>query len=61
MKIKAGFYIKNYFVNYHETSATRKKKRNLKKKKKIQKLAVKRHCLLSPFYPIEVAFLKLAK
>ena len=37
------------------------KKKKSEKKKKIQKVAVKRHCLLSPFYPIEVAFLKLAK
>ena len=35
-------------------------KRNLKNKK-IQKVAVKRYCLLSSFYPLEVAVLKCAK
>ena len=33
MKIKAGFYIKNCFDNYHETTATRKKKKFEKQKK----------------------------
>ena len=28
IKIKAGFYIKNYFDNYHEVTATSKKKKS---------------------------------
>ena len=42
-------------------TATRKKFKNLKKKKKIQKIAVKRYCLPSSFYPFKVAFLKYAE
>ena len=33
MKIKTGFYIKNYFDNYHKTTTTRKKKKSEKQKK----------------------------
>ena len=45
MKIKAVFYIKNYFDNYRETTATREK-RNLENKK-IQKNSCERSCLPS--------------
>ena len=50
---------KDYFDNYYEATATSKKKKgNLKK---IQKMAVKRYCLLPSFYTFEVTFLKFAK
>ena len=45
MKIKAVFYVKNYFDNYRETTATRKKE--IWKTKKSKKIAVKRSCLPS--------------
>ena len=61
MNIKADSYIKMYFDNYHEATPTRKKKKRNLKNEKIQKIANKRHCLLSSFYPLEVAFLKLVK
>ena len=37
IKIKVGFYIKDYFDNYHETTDTEKKKGNLKNFKKSKK------------------------
>ena len=37
IKIKAGFYIKDYFDNYHETTATRKKEKKSEKLKKSKK------------------------
>ena len=37
IKIKVGFYIKDYFDNYHETTDTEKKKGNLKIFKKSKK------------------------
>ena len=37
IKIKVGFYIKYYFDNYHKTTDTGKKKRNLKNFKKSKK------------------------
>ena len=59
-KDKAWFlYQKSYFNNYHERGLLGKTKRN-QKNEKIQKTAVK-YFLPSSFYPLEVAFLKLAK
>ena len=37
MKLKAGFYIKIYFDNYHEATATRKKMKEIWKIKKYKK------------------------
>ena len=54
--MKAGFYIKIILT----ITMRRLKKRNLKNKN-IPKIAVKRYCLPSSSYPLEVAFLKLAK
>ena len=60
MKIKAGFYIQNYFDNNHETTATRKKKKKSDKQKNPENNC---ETLLSSvfFLPLEVALLKLAK
>ena len=37
IKIKAGFYIKNYFDNYHEATASRKKWKKSEKQKNTKK------------------------
>ena len=52
---------KNYFDNYYEATATRKKFLKSKKKKKIKKIAAKRYYLPSSFYHFKVALLKYAK
>ena len=53
------FISKNYFDNYYEATATRKK---LKKSKKNSiKIPVKLYRLPSSFYPFKVEFLKFAK
>ena len=53
---------KNYFDNYYDATATRKKfLKSEKKKKKIKKIAAKRYYLPSSFYHFKVALLKYAK
>ena len=62
-KMNAGFFAKNCFDNYHETTATRKKKKS--EKQKNPKNSCKNNCENSSlplfFYPLEVVFFKLAR
>ena len=57
---KGWFWYKKSFWHLPWDHCYKEKKRNLKNKN-IQKIAVKRYCLPSSFYPLEVAFLKPAK
>ena len=62
-KMNAGFFVKKCFDNYHETTATRKKKKS--EKQKNSKNSCKNNCenssLPFSFYPFEVVFFKLAR
>ena len=58
MKIKAGFYVKKLFWQLLWDDGYKEKNEEIWKK--IQKIAVKRYCLPSSFYPFEIAFLKFA-
>ena len=60
IKIKAGFYIKKIILIITMRRGLLGKTKRNQKNEKIQKIAVK-YFLPSSFYPLEVAFLKLAK